>query len=113
MLNIFKRIDVVVKHDRYDLTGNNKDSTFANRPMLEKDPFQVGDFNHVDMSNLRVTDCIKLANYMKSIGIDTQYFENILAGKQDPWEMLVRNDVNRQQVQWKIDPNKQIVEKST
>ena len=50
---------------------------------------------------------------MKSIGIDTQYFENILAGKQDPWEMLIRNDVNRQQVQWKIDPNKQIVEKST
>jgi hypothetical protein len=111
MLNIFKRIDVVVKHDRFDLTGNNKDSTFANRPMLEKNPFQPGDFNHVDMTDLRVKDCIKLAQYMKSIGMDVQYFENILNGKQDPWEMLVRNDVNRQQVQWKIDHNKQIVER--
>jgi hypothetical protein len=50
---------------------------------------------------------------MQSIGMDTRYFENVLAGKQDPWEMLVRNDVNRQQVQWKIDHSNQRAERRT
>jgi hypothetical protein len=28
------------------------------------------------------------------------FFENVFAGRQDPWEKLARNDVNRQMVQF-------------
>ena len=110
MLNIWQRIDVIVKHDRYDLTGNNNDTVFQNRPMLEGRPFTPGDFDHVDQANFRLQDCVKLANYMKSAGLSTEFFENVLAGKQDPWEYLRRNDVNRQQSQFKIDlKNKRVI----
>jgi hypothetical protein len=110
MLNIWQRIDVIVKHDRYDLTGNNNDTVFQNRPMLEGRPFTPGDFDHVDQANFRLQDCVKLANYMKGAGLNTEFFENMLAGKQDPWEYLRRNDVNRQQSQFKIDlKNKRVI----
>ena len=110
MLDIWQRIDVMVKHDRYDLTGNNNDTVFQNRPMLEGRPFTPGDFNHVDTTNFRLQDCVKLANYMKSIGLSTEFFENVLAGEQDPWEKLAKNDVNQQQIQTKIDhENKKII----
>ncbi len=38
MLDIWERIEVDVLHDRHDLTGNNNDETFQNRPMLEGNP---------------------------------------------------------------------------
>lgn len=110
MLNIWQRIDVIVKHDRYDLTGNNNDTVFQNRPMLENHPFTPGDFDHVDTRNMRIQDCVRLANYMKSTGLSTEFFENVLAGKQDPYEILRRNDVNQQQSQFKIDlKNKTVI----
>ena len=110
MLDVWQRIDVIVKHDRYDLTGNNNDAVFQNRPMLEGYPFTPGDFDHVDTVNFRLQDCIKLANYMKSVGLSTEFFENVLAGRQDPWERLSRNDVNRQQSQFSIDlENKKVL----
>ena len=71
--------------------------------MLEGHPFTPGDFDHIDTSNRRLQDCVKLANYMKSTGLSTEFFENVLAGKQDPYEILRRNDVNQQQSQFKID----------
>jgi hypothetical protein len=103
MLDIWQRIDVMVKHDRYDLTGNNNDTVFQNRPMLEGHPFTPGDFDHIDTANVRLQDCAKLANYMKSIGLSTVFFENVLAGRQDAWEKLAKNDVNQQQGQFSID----------
>ena len=110
MLNIWQRIDVIVKHDRYDLTGNNNDTVFQNRPMLEGHPFTPGDFDHVNQANFRLQDCVKLANYMKSAGLSTEFFENVLAGKQDQYEILRRNDVNQQQSQFKIDlENKTVI----
>jgi hypothetical protein len=53
--------------------------------MLEGHPFTPGDFHHIDTGNLRIQDCVKLANYMKSIGLSTKFFENVLACEQDPW----------------------------
>jgi len=109
MLDIWQRIDVMVKHDRYDLTGNNNDTVFQNRPMLEGHPFTPGDFDYTGNRNMRIQDCVKLANYMKSIGLSTVFFENVLAGQQDAWEKLAKNDVNQQQGQFSIDlKNKRI-----
>lgn len=100
MLDIWERIEVTVEHDRFDLTGNNEDETFANRPMLEGNPANPYDFHSQQMMDLRHRDCAKLATYMRDIGISTEFFENILKGVQDPWEKLKKNDVNRQMMQF-------------
>jgi hypothetical protein len=110
VLDIFERIPVWVLHDRADLTGNNNDTVFQNRPMLEGHPFTPGDFDYTGNRNMRIQDCVKLANYMKSIGLSTKFFENVLAGEQDPWEKLAQNDVNRQQSQFQLDlKNKKVI----
>lgn len=100
MLDIYERIDVDVLHDRFDLTGNNQDEMFDNRPMLEGKPHDPRDFHSKKMIELRHGDCFKLAEYMKSQGISTEFFENIFKGIQDPWEKLAKNDINQQMVQF-------------
>jgi hypothetical protein len=100
MLDIFQRIEVHVLHDRHDLTGNNGDITYQNRPMLEGNPNDPRDFHSMKMNNLRLQDCARLNNYMKSQGLDGSFFENVFAGTQDPWVKLKENDTNRQMVQY-------------
>ena len=106
MLDIYERIEVDVLHDRHDLTGNNKDDTFENRPMLEGKPDDPRDFHSREMIALRHGDCFKLSEYMKSQNISVEFFENIFKGIQDPWEKLAKNDINRQMVQF-ASPHKQ------
>lgn len=101
MLDIWERIPVHVLHDRFDLTGNNGDETFQHRPQPEGNPSDPNDFHSVSKIELRHRDCAKLATYMKSVGISTEFFENIFKGTQDPWEKLAKNDVNKQMVQFK------------
>jgi hypothetical protein len=101
MLDIWQRIPVNVLHDRYDLTGNNADETFRNRPMLEGKPTDPRDFHSQQMIELRHQDCGKLAAYMVSQGVSIEFFENIFRGMQDPWEKLAQNDVNGQMVQFR------------
>lgn len=101
MLDIYERIEVHVLHDRYDLTGNNNDSTFNQRPMLEGKPSNPMDFHSQNMLELRHRDCAKLAMHMHKQGISTEFFSNVFRGKQDPWEKLAKNDVNKQMVQFR------------
>lgn len=105
MLDIYERIDVDVLHDRYDLTGNNLDETYQNRPMLEGKPDDPRDFHSTQMLDLRHRDAAKLAMHLRSIGESTEFFENVFKGTQDPWEKLARNDVNRLMVQF-ANPHK-------
>jgi hypothetical protein len=100
MLDIYQRIEVDVLHDRFDLTGNNGDDIFANRPMLEGKPEDPRDFHSRQMIDLRHRDAARLATYMRTQGISTEFFENIFKGTQDPWEKLAQNDINRQMVQF-------------
>jgi hypothetical protein len=101
MLDIMERIPVEVLHDRHDLTGNNKDETFLNRPMLEGNPMDPDDFHSIDQTGIRHADCAKIANYLqKECDIDMKFFTNIFSGAQDPWEKLKLNDVNKQMVQF-------------
>lgn len=100
MLDIYERIEVDVLHDRYDLTGNNLDETYQNRPMLEGKPDDPRDFHSTQMLELRHRDAAKLAMHLRSIGKSTTFFENVFKGTQDPWEKLARNDVNRLMVQF-------------
>jgi hypothetical protein len=52
------------------------------------------------MIDLRHRDAARLATYMRTQGISTEFFENIFKGTQDPWEKLAQNDINRQMVQF-------------
>jgi hypothetical protein len=108
MLDIYQRIAVDVLHDRFDLTGNNGDDIFANRPMLEGKPEDPRDFHSRQMIDLRHRDAARLATYMRTQGLSTEFFENIFKGIQDPWEKLAQNDINSQMVQF-ANPHTQFV----
>ena len=101
-LDILERIPVWVTHDRADLTGNNKDETYENRIMFEGNPNNEYDFHNPRWISLRMTETERLSQYMKSQGLDTSFWENIKAGKQDPWEKLKANDVNKQMMQFAV-----------
>jgi hypothetical protein len=96
MLDILERIPVWVEHDRFDLTGNNHDETFLNRPMLENQPGNPEDFHSDKWHNKRLQDTEKLAQYLREKGADMTFWENVKAQKQDPWVKLEANDINRQ-----------------
>jgi len=89
MLNIFERIDVEFFHDRADLTGNNNDDTFKNRKYQEGNPTDPNDFGHPDMQNARVATAHKLAWFMEKTGRDVSWWNNVVAGKQNPFEKMV------------------------
>jgi len=110
VLDVFERVPVDVVHERYDLTGDNQDATFNNRPMLEGNPKDPRDFLYMDVIELRYSDCRKIAAYMESIGMSTEFFKNVLRGTQDPWEKLKINDVNHQQSQWSMEIKRSIME---
>lgn len=112
MLDIWERIPVHVTHDRYDLTGNNGDTTYRMRAMLEGRPDDPNDFHSVQQMDLRHRDCFKLAAYLRTLGHDMSFFENVFKGTQDPWEKLAQNDVNHQMVQF-ANPHKHFGEKAT
>jgi len=101
-MNILERINVHVEHDRADLTGNNLDATYKNRPMLEGNPSNPGDFHHISWTAKRMRECDVISDYMKSRGIDTSFWENVKLQKQDPWEQLRANDTNKQMRQFQI-----------
>jgi hypothetical protein len=109
MLDIWERIPVDVVHDRHDLTGNNNDDTYKNRPMLEGNPMSPGDFHHVGWTNFRMQECDKLSAYMKARGVSIDFWENVKTGKQDPWEKLRENDPHGQMKQFKMVNGQRIV----
>ena len=100
ILNIMHDIDVEITHDRFDLTGNNNDDTYRNRPMLEGNPRDPRDFNHVTWRNRRFQDCRRIYEHMREQGQDNTWFENVMAGKQDPWARMVSEE---------CDPNRQVM----
>lgn len=101
MLDIMERTDISVEHDRFDLTGNNHDETFKNRPMLEGNPSDPKDFHSLQNNKLRQEDAAKIAEYLeKERGVDMKFFANVFRGTQDPWEKLKLNDVNKQMFQF-------------
>jgi hypothetical protein len=101
-VDIWERIEVNVLHDRADLTGNNKDDTYKNRELLEGNPNNPRDFHHPRMASTRMDECDKLSDYMKSQGNDSDWWERVKSGRQDPWEKLKKNDVNAQMRQFQM-----------
>lgn len=88
MLDIFERTEVNVTHDRADITGNNNDPTFQNRKYMEGNPDDPRDFGHAKLQQARVATAYKLAWYLDRIGQHSTWWDNVVAGKQDPFEKM-------------------------
>lgn len=88
MLDIFERIDVEFIHDRADITGNNNDPTFQNRKYMEGNPDDPKDFGHASMQQARVATAYKIAWFLDRIGQHSTWWDNVVSGKQDPFEKM-------------------------
>lgn len=88
MLDIFERIDVEFIHDRADITGNNNDPTFQNRKYMEGNPSDPKDFGYSGMQQARVATAYKIAWFLDRIGQHSDWWDNVVAGKQDPFEKM-------------------------
>jgi hypothetical protein len=95
-LDIMEIVDITVTHDRPDLSNKPADATHKQRVLLEGNPSNPLDFHHPDMVKNRMQDLEVIAKYMESQDLDTTFYRNALAGKQDPWAKLVANDPNAQ-----------------
>lgn len=96
ILDIMQRIDVKVTHDRYDLTGNNNDSTYRQRKIYEGNFNDPRDFNYVNNRIARFKEATMIANYLKSKGHDMSRWDDILNKRVDPWDKMLAADVNNQ-----------------
>jgi hypothetical protein len=97
--DIIHNIDVTVTHDRFDITGNNNDDTWKNRPMLEGHPNDPRDFNHISWSQHRWRDATRIAEYLRDQGEDMSWWDRVLRGEQDPWDKMCSPE---------YDPNQQV-----
>jgi hypothetical protein len=109
-LDIMKIIEVDVTHDRADLTGNNKDEAYQKRELLEGNPNNPRDLHNEFFVRNRFIDAERLAAYMKSRGLSTQWWEDTKSGKIPPMKRLKENDPNNQIVSFErvTDTNGQI-----
>lgn len=101
-LDIMKIIPVWVTHDRPDLTGRPADETAKQKQYFEGNPSDPRDFHHYTFAQGRQEDLDQLVAYMKSQNLDLTYYNNILAGTQNPWQRMRENDPNGQTGQFEI-----------
>ena len=110
LCNIMVNIPVKVTHDRFDLTGNNNDETYNNRPQFEGNPSDPRDLNSPEMTNRRYQDAARIMWYLKTIDDYNDHFEKAITGKEDPWKHLKANDPNKQTSRLTPGTNKKIKE---
>lgn len=103
-LDLIEIVDIDVIHNQVELT---KDTTDPLKPKVrfEGNPNNPWDFHNTQVTQQRYADCNRVAEYMKSQGLDTEWWERVKRGEQDPWEKLQANDINRQMVQYKANAN--------
>lgn len=96
ILNIVQRIDVKVKHDRFDLTGNNNDLTYQQRKIFEGNINDPRDFNYVTNRIARFKDAGVIAEYLELKGVDMSRWNDVSNKQIDPWDKMLAADVNNQ-----------------
>jgi len=103
-VDIYKRIDIHVVHDRADLTGNNLDATYKQRELLEGNPSNPRDFHYIKTNMQRMKECDMLNEYLKTNGFSEAptFWDRVKLQQQDPWENLRKNDTNNQMRQFNI-----------
>jgi hypothetical protein len=102
MLDIVITIPVMIEHERFDLTGKNDDDVYKNRPMLEGDPRNPRDFNHVTWRKIRMQDAMKIGNYIATLGYDLTHFQQGIENKIDIWSKMIKLDKKGLMKQWSV-----------
>lgn len=102
LLDIMQVIEVDVTHNQVELT---KDATDPLKPKVrfEGDPTNPIDFHHPQTSARRYQDCDIIADHMRTIGLDTSWWESVKAGKNYAWEKLIELDINKQMSQFVME----------
>jgi len=95
VVDCFQRIEATVTHDRHDLTGNNNDTTYAEREFLEGDPTDPEDAFHPDMITLKQQYVEKVVWFLKCIGQDTGRWDKVLQKEVEPFALMHANDPNK------------------
>ena len=95
-MDLMKIIEVDVTHDRADLTGNNADENAGKKKYLEGNPNDPRDLYHNTFKLQRCVDSDRLQVYMKSQGLDTSWWDGVKTGKNNPGELMSKNDPNNQ-----------------
>jgi hypothetical protein len=95
VVDCFQRIEATVTHDRHDLTGNNNDTTYAEREFLEGDPTNPKDAFHPDMITLKQQYVEKVVWFLKCIGQDTGRWAKVLRKEVEPFALMHANDPNK------------------
>lgn len=101
-LDLIEIVDIDVTHNQVELT---KDSADPLKPKVrfEGSPNNPWDFHNRQVTQQRYNDCEIVADYIKTLGLDTTWWERVKLGEQDPWDKLRANDVNKQMVQYKVN----------
>lgn len=94
-LDLVQVVNINIIHDRYDLTGNNLDDTEINRVRFEGNPSDPRDFMHMIQLQHRERSMFRIAEYLREKGHDMTFWDNVLARKQDPFEKMHKNDINK------------------
>ena len=102
----FQRIESVVTHDRHDLTGNNNDTTYAEREFLEGDPNRIGDAFHPEMVALKEIYARKVNWFLKAIGQNTGHFDKAMRKEIEPFAIMHANDPNKHLATYKSKDGK-------
>jgi hypothetical protein len=85
-----------------DLTGNNADENANKKKYLEGNPNDPRDLYHNNFKINRFIDADRLSAYMRSQGLDTSWWEGAKIGKNDPGELIMKNDPNKQTSRYEI-----------
>ena len=102
LLDLYERINIRIDHQRADLVGGEQDETFQQRQTFEGNPSDPRDFHHPAMTKKRLDDCYVLADYMRSRGISTDWWEKVLRGEVHGLQKMSENDPNNQTCSFKI-----------
>ena len=94
MMDLMVRIPIKVEHERFDLTGQNEDSTYKERIIYEGNPADPRDFNYIKQRQSRIDDANTICAYLEGRGYNMSYWKNVAIGKQDPWEKMLASDIN-------------------
>jgi hypothetical protein len=111
VLDLMQVIDIAVTHNQVELT---KDTTDPLKPKIrfEGNPANSYDFHNPVVQQQRYLDCDTVSKYMKKIGMDTTWWEDVKSGKQYPWTRLQELDINNQMKQFnmKVDSSGKVVQ---
>jgi len=95
MMDLIEIVPIYITHNRPDLLKIEADTTHKERVLFEGNPNNPYDLHNPIFINARLQDCDTIANYLKSQGKDTSFWDNVKAGTQDPWVKMRANDINK------------------